>query len=122
MNTQVPRTIRMQASDNVAIVVNDGGLPAGTVFPDGLTLLEGVPQGHKVSLVDLVVVVDVPEHVQVERAVARGLSEQDVHARMSRQASRERRLDAADHVIDNAGTVAQTRNQVDALWAQWSRR
>ena len=76
----------------------------------------------QVSLVDLVVVVDVPEHVQVQRAVARGLSEQDVHARMSRQASRERRLDAADHVIDNAGTVAQTRNQVDALWAQWSRR
>ena len=38
MNTPVPRTIRMQAGDNVAIVVNDGGLPAGTVFPDGLTL------------------------------------------------------------------------------------
>ncbi|SFD32608.1 galactarate dehydratase [Massilia yuzhufengensis] len=53
MNTQVPRTIRMQASDNVAIVVNDGGLPAGTVFPDGLVLLEAVPQGHKVSLTDL---------------------------------------------------------------------
>ena len=53
MNHQVPRTIRMQASDNVAIVVNDGGLPAGTVFPDGLVLLEGVPQGHKVALTDL---------------------------------------------------------------------
>lgn len=76
----------------------------------------------QVSLVDLVVVVDVPEHVQVERAVARGLSDEDVHARMSRQASRERRLDAADHVIDNAGSVAQTQSQVDALWAQWSMR
>ncbi|MGH8854909.1 MAG: UxaA family hydrolase, partial [Telluria sp.] len=53
MNTPVPRTIRMQSSDNVAIVVNDDGLPAGTVFPDGLVLLEAVPQGHKVSLVDL---------------------------------------------------------------------
>jgi len=53
MSTHVPRTIRMQASDNVAIVVNDGGLPAGTVFPDGLTLVEGVPQGHKVALQDL---------------------------------------------------------------------
>ena len=76
----------------------------------------------QVSLVDLVVVVDVPEHVQVERAVARGLSEEDVHARMSRQASRDRRLDAADHVVDNAGSVAQTQSQVDALWAQWSMR
>ena len=76
----------------------------------------------QVSLVDIVVVVDVPEHVQVERAVARGLSEHDVHARMARQASRVRRLDAADHVIDNAGTVTQTQVQVDALWAQWSKR
>jgi galactarate dehydratase len=28
-----PRYIRMHPDDNVAIVVNDGGLPAGTVFP-----------------------------------------------------------------------------------------
>ena len=30
----------MHAADNVAIVVNDGGLPAGTVMPDGLTLVD----------------------------------------------------------------------------------
>ncbi len=28
-----PRTIRMHELDNVAIVANDGGLPAGTVLP-----------------------------------------------------------------------------------------
>src|SRR5215469_14428818 len=49
----VPLTIRMHDRDNVAIVANDGGLPAGTVFPSGLTLREHVPQGHKVALVDL---------------------------------------------------------------------
>jgi galactarate dehydratase len=48
-----PLTIRMHERDNVAIVANDGGLPAGTVFPDGLTLVERVPQGHKVALQDL---------------------------------------------------------------------
>ncbi len=48
-----PRTIQLHPSDNVAIVVNDFGLPAGTVFPDGLTLREHVPQGHKVALHDL---------------------------------------------------------------------
>ena len=48
-----PHTIRMQARDNVAIVANPGGLPAGTVLPDGLTLRDAVPQGHKVALVDL---------------------------------------------------------------------
>ena len=48
-----PLTIRMHASDNVAIVANDGGLPAGTVLPEGVVLQDKVPQGHKVALVDL---------------------------------------------------------------------
>jgi galactarate dehydratase len=43
----------MHPRDNVAIVANDGGLPAGTVLPEGLTLRDQVPQGHKVALVDV---------------------------------------------------------------------
>ncbi|KLU25897.1 galactarate dehydrogenase [Caballeronia mineralivorans PML1(12)] len=50
---QPPLYIRVHPQDNVAIVVNDGGLPAGAVFPDGLVLCERVPQGHKVALEDL---------------------------------------------------------------------
>jgi galactarate dehydratase len=50
---QVPLCIRVHPQDNVAIVVNDGGLPEGAVFPDGLVLRERVPQGHKVALADL---------------------------------------------------------------------
>ena len=45
-----PRRIRMHERDNVAIVVNDGGLPAGTRFDDGLCLVDAVPQGHKLAL------------------------------------------------------------------------
>ena len=48
-----PRYIRLSAADNVAIVVNDFGLPAGTVFPCGLKLIDRVPQGHKVALADI---------------------------------------------------------------------
>ena len=48
-----PLTIRMHERDNVAIVANDGGLPPGSVLPSGLVLLDRVPQGHKVALVDL---------------------------------------------------------------------
>ncbi|QRX85099.1 galactarate dehydratase [Glaciimonas sp. PAMC28666] len=48
-----PLYIRMHANDNVAIVVNDGGLPAGTVFPGEFVLRDRVPQGHKISLRDL---------------------------------------------------------------------
>ena len=49
----LPLTISMHARDNVAIVANDGGLPAGTVLASGLVLVEKVPQGHKVALVDI---------------------------------------------------------------------
>ncbi len=48
-----PLYIKVNPEDNVAIIVNAGGLPAGTAFPCGLTLLEHVPQGHKVALRDL---------------------------------------------------------------------
>ncbi|MDN4587343.1 galactarate dehydratase [Xenophilus aerolatus] len=51
--TRQPHTIRMHAADNVAIVANDGGLPAGTVLADGLVLVDKVPQAHKVALVDI---------------------------------------------------------------------
>ncbi|HEY0424768.1 MAG TPA: SAF domain-containing protein, partial [Rhodopila sp.] len=47
-----PLYIRMHANDNVAIVANDGGLPAGTVLSSGQTLRDHVPQGHKVALID----------------------------------------------------------------------
>ena len=48
-----PRLVRMHPADNVAIVVNEGGLPAGTLLEGGLVLLDKVPQGHKVALVAL---------------------------------------------------------------------
>lgn len=51
--TEKALTIRVHDSDNVAIVVNARGLPAGTTLADGTVLVEGVPQGHKVALADL---------------------------------------------------------------------
>jgi galactarate dehydratase len=51
--TEQPRYIKLNAQDNVAIVVNDFGLPAGSRFPCGLELRAFVPQGHKTALVDI---------------------------------------------------------------------
>jgi galactarate dehydratase len=48
-----PVIVRMHERDNVAIVGNDGGLPAGTMLSDGIRLREKVPQAHKVALRDL---------------------------------------------------------------------
>lgn len=47
-----PRLIRISATDNVAVVANDGGLAGGTEV-DQLTLTENVPQAHKVALTAL---------------------------------------------------------------------
>ncbi len=48
-----PRYIKVHERDNVAIIVNTRGLPAGSALPEGLVLREHIPQGHKVALVDL---------------------------------------------------------------------
>lgn len=48
-----PLVIQTHQHDNVAIIVNDGGLPAGTLLDGGLCLQESVPQGHKVALCDV---------------------------------------------------------------------
>ncbi|WP_319242001.1 galactarate dehydratase [uncultured Propionivibrio sp.] len=71
-----PLYIKVHDTDNVAIVVNSGGLPAGTVFDDGLTLREHVPQGHKVALVDLAQDAPILRYGEVigyaEKPIARG--------------------------------------------------
>ena len=51
--TEQPRYIKLNDRDNVAIVVNDFGLPAASRFPCGLELRAFVPQGHKAALVDI---------------------------------------------------------------------
>lgn len=48
-----PRCLQLDERDNVAIVVNSGGLPVGTRFETGLTLTEAVPEAHKFALTDI---------------------------------------------------------------------
>ena len=68
------------------------------------------------DLVQMAIVVDVPVETQVERAVSRGLPEDDVRRRIAVQQSREDRLALADFVIDNSGSLEHTQAQVDELW------
>ena len=70
------------------------------------------------DLCDLVVVVDVPESVQLDRTMARDANDEDqVRRIMAAQLPREQRLAGADEVIDNAGTLEALHRQVDALHA-----
>jgi len=72
---------------------------------------------------DLVVVVDVPPRIQVERLVRhRGMTREQAQARMAAQASREQRLAIASIVIDNSGSLSELDRQVGDLWAELRRR
>ncbi len=66
---------------------------------------------------DQVVVVDVPEQVQVDRLIrTRGMSEDEARSRIAAQATREQRLAAADHILVNDGSRERLRADVAALW------
>jgi dephospho-CoA kinase len=71
---------------------------------------------------DAVVVVDVPEELQVQRLADRGMDEEDARSRIRAQASREERLAVADYVIDNTGTREDLRPQVAEVFDDLRRR
>jgi dephospho-CoA kinase len=89
-------------------------------------LIEDVPliaENDLAGFYDLVVVVDVPPRLQEERLIrARGMTPDQVAARMAAQASREQRLAIAGIVVDNSGSLAELDREVGELWAELSRR
>ncbi len=75
-------------------------------------------EGGRAAEFDAVVVVDVPEELQVERMLAhRGATEADARARIGSQATREQRLAIATYVIDNTGTLDALRTRVEEVYA-----
>lgn len=88
--------------------------------PEGAVVIDVIPLLVEVGLAgrfDEVIVVDVPEEVQVERLRRRdGFTRDEAMARLAAQASRDDRLAVADHVVDNTGTRAELEASVDALW------
>jgi dephospho-CoA kinase len=71
-----------------------------------------------------VVVVEAPEELRVERAVARGMREADVLARIASQATDAQRRAVADAVVTNDADLATVQERTDRLWEQigsWAR-
>ena len=82
-----------------------------------------IAESGRTDAYDLVVVVDVPPRVQMDRLVRRrGMTREQAEARMAAQASREQRLAIADIVIDNSGSLTELDRQVGDLWSELRRR
>ncbi|MFD5588944.1 dephospho-CoA kinase [Streptomyces sp. NPDC058733] len=74
-------------------------------------------------LYDVVVVVDASPATQLDRLVRlRGMTEEDARARMAAQASREKRLEIADIVIDNDVPLERLQRRVREVWEELARR
>ncbi|MDQ6650726.1 MAG: dephospho-CoA kinase [Actinomycetota bacterium] len=72
---------------------------------------------------DVVVVVDAPEAVRLERLThRRGMAESDARQRIASQAGDEERRSVADVVIDNAGSLKDLDPQVARLWQALTER
>lgn len=80
-------------------------------------LVEG--GGRRRYRVDGLLVIDTPPEIALDRLVRiRGMSEEDVRARMAAQASRAERLREADFVILNTGTLGELAAMVERAW-EW---
>lgn len=81
------------------------------------------PAQRDLLALDVVVVVDCPVEVAVERLVAqRHFTPADAAARLAAQPSREDRLVGADVVIDNSAGRAHLEAEVDLAWSELLRR
>ncbi|MBT2417588.1 dephospho-CoA kinase [Streptomyces sp. ISL-22] len=74
-------------------------------------------------LYDVVVVVDASPETQLDRLVRlRGMTEEDARARMAAQATRDKRREIADIVIDNDVPREELQRRVKDVWDELVRR
>ncbi|TDO50078.1 dephospho-CoA kinase [Kribbella sp. VKM Ac-2527] len=89
--------------------------------PDDAVVVHDIPllvETGQAGEFDLVLVVDVPVEVQVERlAEQRGMTDEEAKSRIASQSSREDRLAVADVVIDNSGSLDELDRRIDEVWS-----
>jgi len=89
---------------------------AAEAGPYQVLVIPLLAEGGRRDRADLVLVVDVPEALQVERLMARDtVSREQAQASLQAQASRAARLAIADDVVTNTGRIEDLREQVARL-------
>lgn len=93
---------------------------AGLTSPYALLVAPLLLENKLHSYVQRVLVIDLPERLQLQRAMARdGADQQQISAIMAAQLSRPERLALADDIISNDQTVADLKPQVARLHQQY---
>ncbi|MEM1080997.1 MAG: dephospho-CoA kinase [Pseudomonadota bacterium] len=102
-------------------IMNEAQLQLARVLaPYALLVVPLLVESGLFAGVDRVLVVDVPESVQIERLLARDGGSPDAAASTLRaQASRTERLERADDVLDNTGSLDALHAAVTALHQQY---
>ncbi|MGW2557090.1 dephospho-CoA kinase [Streptomyces sp. NPDC001635] len=94
--------------------------------PEDAVVVHDVPllaENALAPLYDVVVVVDASPATQLDRLVRlRGMTEGDARARMAAQATRDKRLEVADIVIDNDVDLPRLERSVRDVWVDLARR
>ncbi|WP_438304351.1 dephospho-CoA kinase [Streptomyces sp. HUAS TT11] len=94
--------------------------------PEDAVVVHDVPllaENALAPLYDVVVVVDASPATQLDRLVRlRGMTEEDARARMAAQATRDKRLEIADIVIDNDVDLPRLERSVRDVWVDLVRR
>ena len=65
-----------------------------------------------------VLFVYVPQHMQIERLVGRGIGEDRARGIVAAQLPIDEKLARAKHVIDNSGSLEETRKKVEEVWSR----
>lgn len=116
LNAMVHPAVGSEIANRLAAAA-DAPVPDGATAP--IVVLD-VPLLVETGRTDVaaVIVVDTDPDLQMQRLVQqRGLDAADASARMSRQATRQQRLDRADQVIDNTSDLDHLRSETDRVWA-----
>jgi dephospho-CoA kinase len=109
VNKEIRRRIREQADSKNLLVLDIPLLVEG--------IIAGGPPRYVVSGI---LVVDTPPEISIQRLIEyRGFTEEDARSRIKAQVAREKRLEVADFVIDNAVALNELEPQITSAlrWA-----
>ena len=94
--------------------------PDGIIVMDVPLLVESKTAAERGY--EVVIVVEAPEALRLDRLEGRGVPREDAQARMRAQATDEERRAVATHIIDNSADQAALVAQVDTLWTDLQSR